>query len=83
MRHMLSFCLGVHRISSKYSQFDPLWQYFQQVSGWPIIEAPFALLNIEMEMVFWDAVVAPQMTFGLLPESLNSVDVIPVFAAGF
>ncbi len=36
-----------------------------------------------MEMVFWHAVVAPQMTFGLLPESLNSVDVIPVFAKLF
>ena len=36
-----------------------------------------------MEMVFWDAVVASQMTFGLLPESLNSVDVIPVFGKLF
>ena len=36
-----------------------------------------------MEMVFWHAVVAPQMTFSLVPEILNSVDVIPVFAKLF
>ena len=36
-----------------------------------------------MEMVFWHAVVAPQMTFGLVPEILNSVDVIPVFGKLF
>ena len=36
-----------------------------------------------MEMVFWHAVVAPQMTFGLVPEILNSVDVIALVREQF
>ena len=53
------------------------------ISGWPVIKAPLALLEIEVEMVLWDAIVAPQMPFGLVPEVLDPVDVISVFGKQF
>ena len=34
-------------------------------------------------MVLWDAIVAPQMPFGLVPEVLDPVDVISVFGKQF
>ena len=32
-----------------------------------------------MEVVLWDAVVASQVSFGLVPEVLDPVDVVAVF----
>ena len=43
-----------------------------------MIEAPFALLEIEMEVLAWDAIKASQMTLCLVPEVLDPVDVVPV-----
>ena len=36
-----------------------------------------------MEMVLWDAIVASQMLFSLVPEVLDHVDVISVFGKQF
>ena len=44
---------------------------------------PFALLEIELGMVLWDAIVASQMPFGLVSEVLDPVDVISVFGKQF
>jgi hypothetical protein len=41
-----------------------------------VVEAPFALFDEAREMVFGDAVIAAQMALGLVPEILDSVDVI-------
>jgi hypothetical protein len=35
-----------------------------------MVEAPFALLEIEMEVVAGDTIVAPQVALGLIPEVL-------------
>ena len=43
-----------------------------------MVEAPFALLQIEMEVLAGDAVEAPEMAFRLVPEILDPVDVVPV-----
>ena len=40
------------------------------------IEAPFALLQEPVEIVRLDAVILAHMTLGLVPEILNSVDVV-------
>ena len=36
-----------------------------------------------MEVVLWDAVVASEVSFGLVPEVLDSVDVISIFGKRF
>jgi hypothetical protein len=36
-----------------------------------------------MEVVHWDAVVASQVSFGLVPKVLDSVDVVAVFGKQF
>jgi hypothetical protein len=41
-----------------------------------IIEAPFALLEKEVEVLHRDTVTGPGTTFGLAPEILNAVDVV-------
>ena len=40
------------------------------------IEAPFALLQKPVEVIGFDAIELTQMTLGLVPEVLDSVDVI-------
>ena len=41
-----------------------------------IIEVPFALLDEQVKMLLRDAVVAPKMAFGLVPEVLDAIDVV-------
>jgi len=36
-----------------------------------------------MEMVFWDAIIAPSMAFGLFPNVLESVDIMSDFGNQF
>lgn len=40
------------------------------------IEAPLTLLQKPMKILFLDSVEASQMTFGLVPKILNSIDMI-------
>ena len=40
------------------------------------VEAPFALLQEPIEAIFLNAIKATQMTLRLVPEVLNSIDVI-------
>ena len=42
-----------------------------------MIEAPFALPQLEREMLAGNAVETPEMALGLVPEVLDSVDVVP------
>ena len=41
-----------------------------------VVEAPFALFDEQVKVLAGDAVVAPQMPLGLVPEILDSVDVV-------
>ena len=41
-----------------------------------MVEAPFALLEIEMEVVAGDTIVAPQVALGLIPEVFYAVDMV-------
>ena len=41
-----------------------------------MVEAPFAFLQEEMEVVFRDAVIAAHVALGLAPEVLDAVDVV-------
>lgn len=41
-----------------------------------MIKAPFALLDEQVEVLLWNAVVAAQMPLGLVPEVLDPVDVV-------
>lgn len=44
------------------------------------VEAPLAFLQKAVKTLFWDAVKAPQMSFGLVPKVLNAVDVVAALA---
>ncbi len=44
-----------------------------------MIEAPFALLQVERGMLAGDAVETPEMALGLVPEVFDPVDVVPIF----
>ena len=57
-------------------QIEPSTQHGEQATGRAIVEAPFALLQIEMEVLPGNAVVAAQMTLGLAPEVLDPIDVV-------
>jgi hypothetical protein len=50
--------------------------YAREFAGGAVIEAPFSLIQEEMEMDFWDAVIAGQMAFSLIPDAVDAVDVI-------
>lgn len=63
--------------------FGPFSERVQQVAGWAVVEAPFALFQEEMEVGFRDAVVTPHMAFCLVPEVLDAVDVVFLGGEGF
>ncbi len=44
------------------------------------IEPPLAFLQEPIKTVFWDAVKAAQMSLGLVPKILNTVDVVTALA---
>ena len=44
-----------------------------------MVEAPLALLDEEVEVLLGNAVVAPQMPLRLVPEVLDTVDVVGIF----
>lgn len=44
----------------------------------PVIEAPFALLDEQVEVLAGDAIIVSEMALGLVPEVLDAVDVIPL-----
>ncbi len=54
-------------------------QAAQQPAGRPVVEAPLALLEIQVEMFSGNAVVAAQMAFCLAPKILDPIDVIMAF----
>ena len=47
-----------------------------EIGNGAVVESPFALLDEQVEMLPRDAVIASQMTLGLVPEILDSVDMI-------
>ena len=47
------------------------------------IEAPFALLQKPVKIVLFDAVEHAHMTFGLVPEILDPVDVVALVGEQF
>lgn len=47
------------------------------------VKSPLALSEKEMEMLSGDAIEASQMALGLVPEVLNSVDVLVLFREAF
>lgn len=47
-----------------------------KVLGQPLIKSPFALLEIQMKILSRDAVVLSEMTFHLVPEVLNAIDMV-------
>jgi len=53
----------------------PLLQQGQEPAGGAVVEPPLALLQVEVEVLPRDAVVAAQVPFGLVPEVLDTVDV--------
>ena len=48
----------------------------QEIVSWSVVEAPFAFLEEEVEVLAGDAIVAAEMAFGLAPEVFDAVDVV-------
>ena len=44
-----------------------------------MIEAPFALRQVERAMLAGNAVKTPEIALGLVPEVHDSIDVVPIF----
>ena len=65
--------LGFSIVSRK---LHPGLQRAKQPARWAVVEAPFALLEEQVDVGFWDAIVAAQMSLGLVPEVLDAVDVV-------
>jgi hypothetical protein len=58
----------------------PFVKSFSEVGNWPGIETPFALFNEQVEVMFGDATLGLQVTFGLVPKIFDSVGVIGLFS---
>jgi len=56
---------------------------FVEVGNPAVIEAPFALFDEQVEMLFGDAVIGPKVALGLAPEVLYAVDVVGRFSKQF
>jgi len=56
---------------------------FVEVGNRAVIEAPFALFDEQVEMLFGDAVIGPKVALGLAPEVLYAVDVVGRFSKQF
>jgi hypothetical protein len=52
-----------------------LWRV-QEVAGRAVVEASFALFQEQVEVIFRDAVVAPDMPLRLVSEVLDAIDVV-------
>jgi len=48
----------------------------EHFSGCPTVKPPFALFQVQMEGLFGDAIELSQVTFCLVPEVLNAVDMV-------
>ena len=57
-------------------EFGPAFESSQLLAGRSIVEAKFGLLEKKRKMGFRNAVVSAERALGLVPEVLNSVDVI-------
>ena len=54
------------------------------MEGWVgVVEAPDTLLQVEVEGVFWDAIETSEMSFSLVPEVLDAIDVIDLLGEVF
>ncbi len=60
-------------------EFSPRDKRFKEVCCWPVIDALFAFLDKEMEMLAGNTIEAPQMTIRLVPEVLDPVDMVSGF----
>ena len=58
-------------------------QRFVQVCNGSVIEAPFALFQKQIKVLFWEAFVRAKLTLRLVPEVLNSSDMVPVLTNQF
>jgi hypothetical protein len=54
----------------------PELQNLGQVGNRAVVEAPFALLDEQVEVLLQNAIEAPEMAFCLVPEVLDTVDVV-------
>lgn len=61
----------------------PVSQNFDEVGNRAMIEASLTLLDKQVKVLLRNAVIATQMTLGLPPEVLDSVDVIDVLSEQF
>lgn len=58
-------------------------QYFDEVGNRTVIEAPFTLFDEQVKVLLGNAVIAPQVPLGLVPEVLNPINVINVLCEQF
>ena len=58
--------------------FDPFFELPQEFPWRASVEASFTFLQEQLEVLFGDAVEFRHMTLGLVPEVLNTVDVVVV-----
>ena len=65
-----------HLDRDRASFVEPGFQGCEQSVCGSVVEAPFAFLEVEGELRFWDAIVAAQVAFGLAPEVLDAVDMV-------
>ena len=68
--------LGAGLDRDRASFVEPGFQGCKQSVCGSVVEAPFAFLEVEGELRFWDAIVAAQVAFGLAPEVLDAVDMV-------
>ena len=54
----------------------PFCQHFVEVGNRPVVEAPLALFDEQMKVLSGNSIEWAHVSFGLVPEVLNAVDVI-------
>ena len=57
-------------------EFDDFPQGAEHFPGGATVKPPLALFEVQMEGLFGDAVELSQVTFRLVPEVFNAIDVI-------
>ena len=70
------YALGADIDRRQILYFVQVFQLDQQVAGWVVVEAPFALFQEEIKVSFRDAVVTTTMLLGLVPDVLDAIDMV-------
>ena len=63
-------------------QVSPSGQHGEQVACRSVVEPPLAFLEEQVEVGFRDAVIAAQMSLGLVPEILDAIDLVGALYKG-